>query len=110
MTQGRHFDKDGNMTDWWRPEDEEAFRKMTDVLVAQFDSVYVLPGVRANGALCLGENIADQGGLRVAYTALQNSFNGSRPADIDGFTPEQRFYISYATIWAMNLTDEEKHA
>ena len=106
--QGRHFDKDGNMTDWWRPEDEEAFRKMTDVLVAQFDSVYVLPGVRANGALCLGENIADQGGLRVAYTALQNSFNGSRPADIDGFTPEQRFYISYATIWAMNLTDEEK--
>lgn len=106
--QGRHFDKDGNMTDWWKKEDEETFRKMTDVLVAQFDSVYVLPGLRANGALCLGENIADQGGLRVAYTALQNSFGGVRPADIDGFTPEQRFYLSYANIWAMNITDEEK--
>ena len=81
---------------------------MTDILVAQFDSVYVLPGVRANGALCLGENIADQGGLRVAYTALQNSFGDTRPADIDGFTAEQRFYLSYANIWAMNITDEEK--
>lgn len=106
--QGRHFDKNGNMTDWWKPEDEETFRKMTDVLVAQFDSVYVLPGLRANGALCLGENIADQGGLRVAYTALQNSFGETRPADIDGFTAEQRFYLSYANVWAMNITDEEK--
>ena len=106
--QGRHFDKDGNMTDWWKPEDEAAFKSRTDILVAQFDSVYVLPGVRANGALCLGENIADQGGLRVAYTALQNSFGGHRPADIDGFTAEQRFYLSYANIWAMNITDEEK--
>lgn len=106
--QGRHFDKNGNMTDWWKPEDEAAFRKMTDVLVAQFDSVTVLPGLKANGALCLGENIADQGGLRVAYTALQNSFIDGRPADIDGFTAEQRFYLSYATIWAMNITDEEK--
>ena len=106
--QGRHFDKDGNMTDWWRPEDEAAFKARTDILVAQFDSVYVLPGLRANGALCLGENIADQGGLRVAYTALQNSFGGVRPADIDGFTAEQRFYLSYANIWAMNITDEEK--
>lgn len=106
--QGRHFDKNGNMTDWWKKEDEETFRKMTDILVAQFDSVYVLPGVRANGSLCLGENIADQGGLRVAYTALQNSFGDTRPADIDGFTAEQRFYLSYANIWAMNITDEEK--
>ena len=106
--QGRHFDKNGNMTDWWKKEDEETFKKMTDILVAQFDSVYVLPGLRANGALCLGENIADQGGLRVAYTALQNSFGGVRPADIDGFTAEQRFYLSYANIWAMNITDEEK--
>ena len=106
--QGRHFDKNGNMTDWWKPEDEAAFRKMTDILVAQFDSVTVLPGLKANGALCLGENIADQGGLRVAYTALQNSFGDSRPADIDGFTAEQRFYLSYALIWAMNITDEEK--
>ncbi len=106
--QGRHFDKNGNMTDWWKPEDEEAFRQMTDILVAQFDSVSVLPGLKANGALCLGENIADQGGLRVAYTALQNTFADGRPADIDGFTAEQRFYLSYANIWAMNITDEEK--
>ena len=106
--QGRHFDKDGNMTDWWTADDAAAFKAKTDILVAQFDSVDVLPGLKANGALCLGENIADQGGLRVAYTALQNSFGGVHPEPIDGFTAEQRFYISYATVWAMNITDEEK--
>lgn len=105
--QGRHFDKVGNMSNWWTPEDEKAFKEKTDILVRQFDEVEVLPGVFANGALSLGENIADQGGLRVAYTAMQNSFGDSRPGDIDGFTPEQRFYLSYATLWAQNITDEE---
>ena len=105
--QGRHFDKDGNMTDWWTPEDAAAFKAKTDILVEQFNEVEVLPGMHADGALCLGENIADQGGLRVAYTAMKNSFAGVEPAPIDGFTAEQRFYLAYATLWAQNITDEE---
>ena len=105
--QGRHFDKDGNMAGWWTAEDEAAFKAKTDILVEQFNSVEVLPGVHANGALCLGENIADQGGLRIAYSAMKNSFGGKEPAPVDGFTAEQRFYIAYATLWAQNITDEE---
>lgn len=105
--QGRHFDKEGNMSGWWTAEDEAAFKARTDILVKQFDEVEVLPGMHANGALCLGENIADQGGLRVAYTAMKNSFGGKEPAPVDGFTAEQRFYIAYATLWAQNITDEE---
>ena len=105
--QGRHFDKEGNMSGWWTAEDEAAFKARTDILVKQFDEVEVLPGMHANGALCLGENIADQGGLRIAYTAMKNSFGGKEPAPVDGFTAEQRFYIAYATLWAQNITDEE---
>ena len=105
--QGRLFDKDGNMADWWTAEDAVAFKAKTAVLVKQFDEVEVLPGVHANGALSLGENIADHGGLRISYTALQNSFNGHHPAPIDGFSAEQRFYLAYAKVWADNITDEE---
>ena len=105
--QGRLFDKDGNMADWWTPEDAEAFKAKTAVLVKQFDEVEVLPGVHANGALSLGENIADHGGLRISYTALQNSFGGKHPQPLDGFTAEQRFYLAYAKVWADNITDEE---
>ncbi|MEG2614022.1 MAG: M13 family metallopeptidase [Alistipes sp.] len=105
--QGCQFDKDGNMNNWWTPADAEAFKSKTAVLVKQFDALEVLPGVHANGALSLGENIADQGGLRVAYTALQNALKGVETKPIDGFTPEQRFYLSYATLWAQNVRDEE---
>ncbi len=105
--QGRLFDKDGNLADWWTEADAKAFKAKTEKLVEQFNAVEVLPGVKANGALCLGENIADQGGLRVAYTAMQNSFGGKYPADIDGFTADQRFYLAYAKLWADNITDEE---
>ena len=105
--QGRLFDKDGNMNNWWSEEDASAFKERTAVLVDQFNKVEVLPGVFANGAATLGENIADQGGLRIAYTAMQNSFKGTRPADVDGFTAEQRFYLAYAAVWAQNITDEE---
>ena len=112
--QGRQFDKDGNMNNWWTEEDAAAFKERTDILVEQFNKIVVLPekdgqpAVMADGALSLGENIADQGGLRVAYTALQNSFaaNGE-PAPIDDFTAAQRFYLSYATIWGQNIRDEE---
>ena len=105
--QGRGFDKDGNMNNWWTDADSEAFKAKADVLVAQFDAIEVLPGMHANGALCLGENIADQGGLRVAYTAMHNAMNGAEVAPVDGFTPEQRFYIAYATLWGQNIRDEE---
>ena len=112
--QGRQFDKDGNMNNWWTAEDSEAFKLRTDVLVEQFNKVEVLPAkdgkpaIMADGALSLGENIADQGCLRVAYTALQNSFKEKgEPAPIDGFTAAQRFYLSYATIWGQTVRDEE---
>ena len=112
--QGRQFDKDGNMNNWWTEEDAAAFKAKTDVLVKQFDAIEVLPAkdgqpaLHANGALCLGENIADQGGLRVAYTAYHNSLEGKEKlAPIDGFTPEQRFYLAYAQLWAQNIRDEE---
>ena len=105
--QGRLFDKDGNMNNWWAEEDEQAFNAKTAKLVEQFNAVEVLPGVFANGAATLGENIADQGGLRIAFTAMQNSFEGKTPEPIDGFSAEQRFYLAYATVWAQNITDEE---
>ncbi|MDO4757773.1 MAG: M13 family metallopeptidase [Rikenellaceae bacterium] len=112
--QGRNFDKDGNMINWWTEADAAAFQKKADVLVEQFNKIEVLPAteespaVMADGALSLGENIADQGGLRVAYTALQNALGEEKPAPIDGFTAEQRFYLAYATLWGQNIRDEEK--
>lgn len=105
--QGRQFDKDGNLKDWWTAEDAEAFNKLADQLVAQFDEIIVLGDTHANGRFTLGENIADQGGLRVAFTAYQNSLQGKERKDIDGFTPEQRFYLAYANVWAANIRDEE---
>ena len=105
--QGRLFDKVGNMKNWWTEEDAAAFRNKTALLVDQFNKVEVLPGVFANGEATLGENIADQGGLRIAYTAMQNSFGGNHPEPVDGFTAEQRFYLAYANVWAQNITDEE---
>ena len=105
--QGRLFDKDGNMNGWWTAEDAEAFKAKAAVLVNQYSSIEVQPGLFANGELSLGENIADQGGVGVAFTAMQNSWNGNRPADIDGFTPEQRFFLGFAHVWAGNITDAE---
>lgn len=111
--QGRQFDKEGNMNNWWTEADAEAFKAKTAVLVEQFDAIEVLPAkegqpaIHANGALCLGENIADQGGLRVAWTALHNALGETEPAPIDGFTTAQRFYLAYATLWGQNIRDEE---
>lgn len=105
--QGRQFDKNGNLQDWWTKEDADAFNALAQKLVGQFDAIEVLDGLHANGAFTLGENIADQGGLRVAYTAFKNSLQGKEPAKKDGFTAEQRFYIAYASVWAQNIRDEE---
>ena len=106
--QGRQYDKDGNLRDWWTKADAEAFDQRAQRLVAQFDAIEVNEeGLHANGAFTLGENIADQGGLRVSYTALQNALGGVEPEKIDGYTAAQRFYISYATLWAQNIRPEE---
>ncbi|MBQ8493407.1 MAG: M13 family metallopeptidase [Alistipes sp.] len=107
--QGSQFDKMGNMNDWWTKEDRAAFEAKTNVLVEQFNAIEILPGLFADGKFSLGENIADQGGLRLAFTGLTDyAWAEGRPEDIDGFTGEQRFYIGYATLWAQNITDQEK--
>ena len=111
--QGRNFDANGNMTDWWTPEDAARFTDKTKALIAQFDEVEVLPGVHANGRYTLGENIADQGGLRIAMTAFIDAQEKkgvdikSPEAKIDGFDPLQVFYMNYANLWANNIRDEE---
>ncbi len=105
--QGRQYDKNGNLQDWWAPEDAERFTKLADALADQFDKVEVAPGVFANGRFTLGENIADQGGLRVALTAYLDSVEGDNMTDIDGISPLQRFYLAYANLWAGNIREEE---
>ncbi len=105
--QGRQFDKDGNFKDWWTPEDAEAFTKLANELANQFDQIVVLGDTHANGRFTLGENIADQGGLRVAYTAYHNALGDTDGEVIDGFTPDQRFYLAYANVWAGNIRDAE---
>ena len=105
--QGRNFDQNGNMTDWWTQEDADKFKAKTQVLVEQFNKIIVLGDTHANGAYTLGENIADQGGLRVSYTAFKKTDQGKSDNKIDGFTPDQRFYLSYANVWAANITDQE---
>lgn len=104
---GRQFDKNGNLDDWWTPEDAARFNSLADRLVEQFDAIEVAPGVNANGRFTLGENIADQGGLRVAMTAFLDSTSHQPLEYIDGFSPIQRFYISYANVWAGNIREEE---
>lgn len=105
--QGRLFDKDGNLNNWWTDEDAASFKAKADKLVAQFDAVQIQDGLYANGSATLGENIADQGGLRIAFTAMKNSFAGKEPKPIDGFTAEQRFYLAYAILWGQNITPQE---
>lgn len=104
---GRKFDKNGNLAEWWTEEDAVRFTALADKLVEQFDAIEVAPDTKANGRFTLGENIADQGGLRIALTAYRKSTEESKPEDIDGFSPLQRFYISYATVWAGNIREEE---
>ena len=105
--QGRQYDKDGNLKDWWTDEDAENFKTRAKVLVDWFDAIEVLPGLHANGELTLGENIADHGGLQVAFQAFRNATRNAPLEKIDGFTPEQRFFLSYANVWAANIREEQ---
>lgn len=105
--QGRQFDKEGNLKDWWTAEDAERFNERSKVLVDFFNNIEVLPGLMANGELTLGENIADHGGLQVAYQAFKNATKDAPLAVVDGFTPEQRFFLAYSGVWAGNIRDEQ---
>ncbi|KGN77929.1 peptidase M13 [Porphyromonas gulae] len=105
--QGRNFDKDGNMINWWTAEDAQKFEATAGKLADQFSEIYVADGVRANGNMTLGENIADQGGLLVSYLAFRNAAKGEVMEEIDGFTPDQRFFIGYARLWGQNIRPEE---
>lgn len=104
---GRKFDKKGNLDEWWTSEDAARFKDISDKLVKQFDAIEVLPGIHANGRYTLGENIADQGGLRIALSAYLGSRQGKNEENIEGFSPLQRFYLAYANVWAENIREEE---
>lgn len=104
---GRKFDKNGNLNNWWNEEDSNNFTALAERLTEQFNKVEVAPGVYCNGKFTLGENIADQGGLRVALTAYLDSAKENGSQIIDGFSPLQRFYLSYAGVWADNIREEE---
>ena len=104
--QGAQFDKDGNLRNWWTEQDKKNFEQRTQRMVRTFDAVEVLPGVHVNGALTCGENIADHGGIKIAYQAFQKA-QAQNPSNVnDGFTPEQRFFLSYALVWAGNARPE----
>ena len=105
--QGRKFDKDGNLNEWWTAEDAANFDERAKVLVDYFDNIVVIDTVRANGTFTLGENIADHGGLQVALNAYMKTKELKEGIAIDGFTPEQRFFLSYATLWGGNIRDAE---
>jgi putative endopeptidase len=104
--QGRQYDKNGNLNDWWTEEDAKLFNSRTAILAEQFNQFSVLDTVKADGRLTLGENIADLGGLNIAFQAFQKEKTG-KEKPIDGYTPEQRFFLAYAHLWAQNIRDEE---
>ncbi len=103
--QGRKFDKEGNLTDWWTPEDSKRFDERTKMLVDQYNSFIVLDSLHADGQLSLGENIADLGGLNISFQAFKTA--NTQKEKIDGFTPDQRFFLAYGHIWGQNTRDKE---
>ena len=104
--QGRRYDGEGQLRDWWRPEDDAAFRQLADRLVAQYEAFTPLPDARINGRLSLGENIADLSGLAIAWRAWQLSLDGREPPVLDGYTGAQRFFLGYAQIWRVAYREE----
>jgi endothelin-converting enzyme/putative endopeptidase len=104
--QGRQFDAKGNLRDWWTEADAKAFKDRADCLVKQYDGYTATGDVHVSGKLTLGENTADNGGLRLAYMALMDSYAGKQPPPIDGFTASQRFFLGWAQVWCENETPE----
>ena len=104
--QGSKFDGQGNLHEWWTPEDRKNFTERGDCVVSQFNGYEVEPGLHQNGKLVLGESIGDLGGLAIAYAAYERSIAGHRPPDIDGYTPEQRFFLGWAQVWGTNQRAE----
>ncbi len=108
---GRQYDKDGNVNDWWQPQDAENFTNNAQVLVDWFNAIKIMddPETYANGSLTLGENIADNGGLHISFKAMEiaKENNQINAGEMDGFTPEQRFFLAYAGVWAGNIRDEQ---
>ena len=104
---GRQFDAEGNLRDWWTPEDALQYKARTDRIVEQYDAYIVADTVHLNGRLTLGENVSDLGGLTVSFAALQKALAGKPRTPIDGFTPEQRFFLAYARIWRQHVRPEE---
>ena len=105
--QGSQYDADGNLKNWWTEEDAKNFNAKTGVVVDQFNNYTVLDTVHVNGSLTLGENLADLGGLAIAYEAFQKTEQAKKGEKIDGFTPNQRFFLSWAQVWRANTRDEE---
>ena len=106
--QGRHYDGEGNLVEWWTEQDAKEFTARAQKIVDQYSSYEVLPGVHVKGELTLGENIADLGGITLAYEALQRSLVGKERKIIDGLTPEQRFFIAWAQVWRTTIRDDEQ--
>ncbi len=105
--QGRHYDKEGNMTDWWTANDAKGFNERAELYAAFFSNIKVLPDLNADGHHTLGENLADHGGLQVAYAAFKEATKGQKAKNLLGFTPDQRFFIAYSGVWAANITEKE---
>lgn len=105
--QGAHYDKDGNMSDWWKEEDVKNFNKLGDLYADFFSQIEVLPGTKANGRMTLGENLADHGGLEVSFNAYKNATKQKPLATKNGLTADQRFFIAYAGVWGQNITEKE---
>jgi len=104
--EGAKFDLNGNLKDWWTSKDKEEFEQRTSCVKDQYADYSPLPDVKLNGKLTLGENTADNGGLRIAYMALLSTLAGKEPAPVDGFTAQQRFFLGFANIWCQNRTDQ----
>lgn len=102
---GRRFDAVGNMNDWWTKEDADEYEKRVSCIDKQYSDYVAVADVKLNGRLTLGENTADNGGLRIAYMALQEALEGREKKKIDGYTPEQRFFLGFAQVWCENMTD-----
>ncbi len=104
--QGRQYDDKGNLRDWWTEADAKAFDALADCLVKQYGGYTAVDDVKVNGKLTLGENTADNGGLRISYMALKDMEAGKQPAPVDGFTEDQRFFLGWAQVWCQNQTPE----